>query len=103
MTLTNKEDYIAFRFRRAEESLEEAIILSEKNRWNAVVNRLYYACFYAVTSLLLKNDIVSQTHQGTRNLFGLRFIKTGIIDKNQGLLFSKLFDKIFCLVKATHS
>lgn len=92
MTVNNPEDYIKYRFHRAEESFEEAIILAANGKWNAVVNRLYYACFYAVIALLIKNGIETQSHDGTRTQFGLNFIKTGKIDKSQGKLFTKLFD-----------
>lgn len=42
--------------------------------------------------MLLKNNIETQTHDGVRTQFGLNFVKTGIIDKEMGRLFSKLFD-----------
>ena len=54
MTIHNRDDYIKYRFHRAEESFEEALILAKEERWNAVINRLYYACFYAVIALLQK-------------------------------------------------
>ncbi|MBN2214065.1 MAG: HEPN domain-containing protein [Bacteroidales bacterium] len=92
MTIGNKDDYIKYRFHRSEETFEEALILAEKERWNAVLNRLYYSCFYAVFSLLLKNDIETQTHDGARTQFGLYYIKSGKIDKKFGRLFTKLFD-----------
>ena len=92
MTISNREDYINYRFHRAEESFEEALILAKEERWNAVINRLYYACFYAVIALLIKNNIYTQTHDCARTQFGLFFVKTGIIDKESGKLFSKLFD-----------
>jgi hypothetical protein len=92
MTINNQDDYINYRFQRAKESLEEALIMEENKRWNAVVNRLYYACFYAVIALLLKNNLENQTHDGARTLFGLHFVKTGKIDIKHGKLFSKLFD-----------
>ena len=92
MTIENRGDYIKYRFNRALESLDDAIILTEKGKWNTVINRLQYACFYAVISLLLKHDIENQSHDGARTQFGLHFIKTGMIDKKYGKLFSKLFD-----------
>lgn len=92
MTIDNRDDYIKYRFHRSEESLEEAMILAENGRWNAVINRLYYSCFYAVIALLLSNDIETQSHDGARTQFGLHFIKTGKIDKRHGKLFTKLFD-----------
>ena len=92
MTIENQQDYINYRFHRAKESLEEALILLEKEKWNAVINRLYYSCFYAVNALLLKHKIETHSHDGARTQFGLHFIKTGRIDKQHGKLFSKLFD-----------
>ena len=32
---------------------EDANLLAKNDRWNAVINRLYYACFYAVIALLI--------------------------------------------------
>jgi uncharacterized protein (UPF0332 family) len=92
MTVSSRDEYIRYRFQRAEEAFEEALILAKEHRWNAVINRLYYACFYAVIALLITNNIPTQTHDGARTQFGLFFIKTGIIDKEAGRLFSKLFD-----------
>ena len=92
MTIDNRAEYINYRFRRAEEALEEALILAEKGKWNAVVNRLYYSCFYAVIALLLKNDIETHSHDGTRTQFSLYFVKTDKIDKKYGKLLTRLFD-----------
>jgi uncharacterized protein (UPF0332 family) len=92
MIVENRDDYINYRFQRAIESFDEALILAENKRWNAVVNRLYYSSFYAVIALLLKNNIETNTHDGARTQFGLCFIKTGKIEKKYGKLFSKLFD-----------
>ena len=92
MTINNREDYIRYRLQRSEESYEDALILAENQRWNSVVNRLYYACFYAVIALLLQNNIETQSHDGTRTQFGLHFVKTGLIDKKYGKLYTKLFD-----------
>ena len=92
MKIQNKNDYIDYRLLRAKDTFEEALILAREDRWNAVINRLYYACFYAVIALLLKNDIETQSHDGARTQFGLNFVKTGIIDREFGKLFSKLFD-----------
>jgi uncharacterized protein (UPF0332 family) len=75
MKIQNRDDYIQYRFQRAIESYNEALILANNNSWNAVINRLYYSCFYAVIALLLKNNIETQTHDGARIQFGLYFVK----------------------------
>jgi uncharacterized protein (UPF0332 family) len=92
VTIEKIDDYILYRFHRAEESLDDALILANSGKWNTVVNRLYYSCFYAVIALLLKNGVETQSHNGARIQFGLHFIKTGKIEKKYGKLFTKLFD-----------
>jgi hypothetical protein len=89
---SRKDDYIGYRFRRAIETLEEASILADNKKWNAVINRLYYAAFYAVTALLIKHKIEAKSHDGVRIKFGQEFIAKGIFDKDLGRLFTKLFD-----------
>jgi uncharacterized protein len=92
MTSESKQDYVNYRFQRAQESFEEATLLINNNRWNATINRLYYSCFYAAIALLLKYDVQAKTHDGVRIQFGLQFIKTGLMDKRFGKLYSQLFD-----------
>jgi uncharacterized protein len=92
MTSESKQDYVNYRFQRAQESFEEATLLINNNRWNATINRLYYSCFYAAIALLLKYDVQAKTHDGVRIQFGLQFIKTGLMDKRFGKLYSQLFN-----------
>jgi len=92
MKLENKAEYIKYRFQRAEESLDDALIMIQNKKWNTAINRLYYSCFYAVLAVLLNNDIETRTHNGARTKFSNEFIKTGVLDKKYGRLFSKLFD-----------
>ncbi len=87
-----KSDYINYRFKRSEESFEEALIMIENKKWNAAVSRLYYSCYYAVIALLLKSDIEARSHSGVRTKFSDTFIKTGDIDVKFGKLFSHLAD-----------
>jgi hypothetical protein len=39
-------DLILYRLDRAQESLEEALLMQREEHWNACANRLYYSCFY---------------------------------------------------------
>lgn len=90
--ISNKEANIVYRIKRAEEAFEEAVLLANMNRWNIAISRLYYSCFYIVIALLLKNNLNPSTHDGVKTQFGFHFIKTGIISKEYGKLYSKLFD-----------
>jgi uncharacterized protein (UPF0332 family) len=88
-----RDDLIQYRINRAFETLREAETMIEHQFWNASVNRVYYACFYAVSGLLLKKGVDSSTHKGLRQMFGLHFIQTGIVSKEYGKFFSDLFDR----------
>ena len=84
---------IQYRIERADETMEEADILAERGHYNAAVNRLYYACFYAAQALLLKHHIAATTHSGVKSMLGLHFISKGIISINHGKTFNTLFEK----------
>ncbi len=56
------------------------------------MNRLYYACFYAVLALFAKHEINSHTHSGVKTQLTLHFVKTGKLGKNLGMLYTDLFD-----------
>ena len=65
---------IKYRTERANKTLLEAKTLIENSFYNAAVNRLYYACYYLVSALLVKYRINAQTHAGVKQMFGLHFI-----------------------------
>ena len=83
---------VIYRLERARESLEEAKILLERGYANTYVNRLYYACFYAVSALLLTRGLSSAKHSGIRSLFHQNFVKSGLVDIELGQLYDRLFD-----------
>ena len=83
---------VKYRVQRARESLEEAKILEERGHANTFVNRLYYACFYAVSALLLTRELASSKHSGIRSLFHQHFVKTGKIEQEFAQLYDRLFD-----------
>ncbi|MGB2783666.1 MAG: HEPN domain-containing protein [Atribacterota bacterium] len=83
---------VIYRLNRSDESLEEALILLKKDHVNTFVNRLYYACFYAVTALLLSKGLSSSKHSGVRALFHQNFVKNELINREMGKFYDKLFD-----------
>jgi uncharacterized protein (UPF0332 family) len=83
---------VTYRLQRAKETLAEADNLIKDEFYNAAVNRLYYACYYAVIALLIKNNIAAQTHQGVKQMFSLHFIANGKINKQYSLFYGRLFN-----------
>jgi len=87
------KDLVLYRMTRANETLEDARILADTGRWNACVNRLYYACFYAVSALLVRHGLSSSKHTGVRSLFNRHYVKTGVIPKDLARTYNDLFER----------
>jgi len=83
---------VAYRVQRAKETLLEADSLMKSGFFNAAVNRLYYACYYAVIALLINNNINAQTHQGVKQMFSLHFIANNKIGKQHSVFYGRLFN-----------
>jgi len=92
MTEYKTEDYINYRIQRAKETILEVGVLIDNKLWNTAVNRLYYACFYAVSALLLSKGIKTSTHSGCLQKFGRYFIKTGLVSRDHGKHYTLLFE-----------
>ena len=90
--MSGTEEVIAYRLARAHETLEEARLMAESGHWNTCVNRLYYACFYAATALLLQEGFASAKHSGVRGFLNQHFVKTGVLEQELGALYNELFD-----------
>lgn len=84
---------VAYRLERAKETIQEAVDMLEKDHYNAAINRLYYACYYAVSALLAKNNIHAHTHSGVKQMFGMSFIVNGKLSRSYNITYSELFDK----------
>ena len=69
-----------------------AVLLAANKRWNSCVNRLYYSSYYLVSALLYKNEIKAETHNGVKTQLFLNYVKTGLLSKENGKLFSHLFN-----------
>lgn len=87
----SKEDLIKYRIARAKDTLDDAVILADKEKWNSSINRLYYAAYYAVMALLLNHDLKPATHNGAKSNFSEYFIKTNLIPLRFGKMYSQLF------------
>ncbi|GAB6180167.1 HEPN domain-containing protein [Desulfotomaculum defluvii] len=83
---------INYRLSRAEESIEEAALLFNSGHFNTSVNRLYYACFYAVSALLPTEGMSSPKHSGIRSLFNQYWVKPGRISIELGKFYRTIFD-----------
>ena len=79
------------RLARAREAIEEARVLFEAGHVNTYVNRLYYACFYAVSALLLAKGMAAKRHSQLRALLHRELVRPGLLPATMGRYFDLLF------------
>jgi len=86
------QELAKYRIVKSRETFNEVKLHIANELWNTAVNRLYYACYYAVLALLIEKEFQPRTHSGVRQMFGLHFVKTGIIDNSLGKFFTDIYD-----------
>ena len=89
---SGQKDLIKHRLQRAAETLEEAKVMLETKHLYGASNRLYYACFYAVSALLMTKELSSSKHAGVIALFNKHFIKEKLLPIEFGKFYSRVFD-----------
>ena len=82
---------VTLRIEKSQKALEQAIGNASMQYWEVTANRLYYAAYYAVSALLIANGDAARTHNGVIQMFGLHFIKSGIVSSEMGKLYNNLF------------
>jgi len=89
----SRKALVEYRLERAYATMEEAAVMTEKEFYNAAVNRLYYACYYATEALLLKHKIEAKSHAGVKAMLGLHFVSKGLVPVTIGKILSTLYEK----------
>lgn len=72
---------INYRLEQADEALYAAQLLLEQGSYRTVVNRTYYAMFYATLALLVPTKQQTSKHAWVMTLFDRDFVKLGVFEK----------------------
>lgn len=84
---------IQYRLDQARTALDDAQFLLEGGRGpQSVVNRAYYAMFYAALALLQKIGKIPSKHIGVISLFDTEFVLTGLFPKELSRNFHRAFE-----------
>lgn len=86
-------EIVRYRIENAHRTMDEVASHIKNGFYNTAVNRMYYACYYAASALLVSEQIVTKSHDGVKQMFNLHFVKTEKVPANLGKLYSRLFDK----------
>jgi uncharacterized protein (UPF0332 family) len=92
MNNAERAELVAYKISRAKETLAEVDTHIKNKVLHTAVNRVYYACFYAVSALLIDKEIKARKHSGVKQMFGLHFIVPGIIDAESGEFYTTIFE-----------
>lgn len=93
--MTDRETLIQYRIKQSEETLADAEAMSTGGMsTRSIVNRAYYAMFYALLGLFLGTDTVLKTskHSGIISMFDRVFILTGKMDKRLSKSLHRIFN-----------
>jgi len=77
---------------KSNEAIASAELELNSGHTNFAVNRLYYACFYVVTALLLRDGKQFARHSAVKSEFVRTYIRSGQIDTKWNKFYQKLFD-----------
>lgn len=83
---------VAYRMENARRTLDEVTSHIKQGFYNTAMNRMYYACYYAVSALLVDRGIEAKTHAGVRQMLGMHFVRTGMFPIPLSKFYTDLFD-----------
>lgn len=93
LTDQNRIDIVRYRIENANQTLAEVETHKANGYYNTAVNRMYYACYYAASALLIAYGIETKSHDGVRQQLGKQMVLTGKFSAELGKFYSQLFAK----------
>jgi uncharacterized protein (UPF0332 family) len=87
-----REEIVKYRLEKAKNTFAEVPVQMENKFYRTAANRLYYACYYAVTALLINDGNEAHTHSGVKTLLGLHYISNSKMEKTLGKMYRQLFN-----------
>jgi len=88
----NLRDIVRYWIEKSKDSLDAAEDELKANRLSFSVNRLYYACFYTVSAVLLHKGYRFKKHSGVRSAFHQHLVKEGLISQDDGKFYDVIFE-----------
>jgi uncharacterized protein (UPF0332 family) len=94
--MNKSAELFAYRWQLALETLDDARKMAAVGATpRSIVNRVYYAMFYAVVALFLKVEtpVKSSRHSGLISMFDTVFIRTNKLPKELSRILHRAFDE----------
>lgn len=93
MTLkeSDKSILIQHRINQSLKALEDVKFLLDNKKLSLASNRIYYAVFYIVSAIAIKNDFSTSKHKQLLGWFNKNFIASNKIDKSYSKLIYEAY------------
>jgi len=93
MTLNteDKQSLIKYRLEQARETIDDARLLIDNNKYRSAVNRIYYGMFYSLLALGLKHNYETGKHTKLIGWFNKQFVHGELIDKKFGQIINRAY------------
>lgn len=91
MTPEERQILVSMQVERAHRFMEQADEMMALGYSDMAVNRYYYACFHIVQALFIQKEIVAHTHSGMLTQFSNHFVRTELVQLEDGSFLARLF------------
>jgi len=88
----NRKEIIHYWIEKAMDSLAASQDELKAGRFSFSVNRIYYACFYSASAVLLQKRLRFQKHSGVRAAFHQHLVKAQLISREYGKFYDEIFE-----------
>lgn len=92
LSIDEKKAIIEYRIQKAWNGILEAEDNAKLGYWTLAASRLYYATYYMASALLVDKGFIARSHSGVIHIIGSEFVKKELLSKEDGRLFSRLFN-----------
>ncbi len=87
-----RRDVVEYWMRKSDAALASARSELASGRLDFAVNRVYYACFYAASAVLLKYGKKFVKHSGVRGAVHRDLVKPGMLQARWGKIYDRIFE-----------
>ena len=86
----DRQIMVTLELEKADSTFAEYEGLVEKEYWNTLANRLYYALFHAVSALLINGSREVTSHKGAAIRFHQYYVRESILSVDEGSFYSQM-------------
>ncbi len=88
----SRQKLVEHRINKAHDAIRDARFCANGGMYILAINRLYFACYYISSALLLHNRLYFENYSEVKALLNIGFVTTGKLDRDTAKTLSLLFE-----------